>query len=136
MDCISYIFQKKLSMKRIFIAICSSLVLFSCTWVKVTSKGEGVRLVQSARAVELCNRLGKVSTKVESKILFSRDSEKVEGELADLARNEAALMRGDTIVPISEINDGRRSFDVYRYAMISVSLSSVGANIPYLSASN
>lgn len=73
-----------------------------------------MRLVQSARAVESCKRIGKVNTKVESKIVFNRDPEKVAGELADLARNEAALMRGDTIVPVSEINDGRRSFDVYQ----------------------
>ena len=47
-------------------------------------------------------------------MVFNRDPEKVASELADLARNEAALMRGDTIVPASEIIDGRRSFDVYQ----------------------
>lgn len=74
-----------------------------------------MRLVQSARAVESCKNLGKVNTKVESKVVvFNRDAEKVAGELADLARNEAALMRGDTIVPISEIIEGRRSFGVYQ----------------------
>lgn len=46
--------------------------------------------------------------------MFNRDAKKVSDELADLARNEAALMRGDTIVPISEINEGRRSFGVYQ----------------------
>jgi len=102
-------------MKKILIAICGGLLLSSCTWVKVTSKGEGVRFVQSARAVESCKNLGKVNTKVESKVVvFNRDAEKVAAELADLARNEAALMRGDTIVPISEIIEGRRSFGVYQ----------------------
>ncbi len=101
-------------MKKIVATVCFGLILPSCTWVKVTPNGEGVRLVQSARAVESCKRIGKVNTKVESKIVFNRDPEKVAGELADLARNEAALMRGDTIVPASEINDGRRSFDVYQ----------------------
>ena len=101
-------------MKKIVVVVCVGFILSSCTWVRVTSQGEGVRLVQSVRAVEQCKKLGKVSTKVESKVVFSRDSEKVAGELEDLARNEAALMRGDTIVPISEINDGRRSFGVYQ----------------------
>lgn len=101
-------------MKKILIAVCSCLILFSCTWVKVTSQGEGVRLVQSARAVEPCKKLGRVETKVVSQIIFDRDAEKVAGELADLARNEAALMNGDTIVPVSEINEGRRRFDVYQ----------------------
>ncbi|WP_293005780.1 DUF4156 domain-containing protein [Nitrosomonas sp.] len=101
-------------MKKILIAVCGGLILSSCTWVKVTSNGESVRLVQSARAVESCKKLGQVTAKVESKIIFNRDTEKVSDELADLARNEAALMGGDTIVPISEINDGRRSFNVYQ----------------------
>ena len=101
-------------MKKIFIAVCSGLILSSCTWVKVTTKGEGVRLVQSVKAVEPCKQLGKVNTKVVSQIIFHRDAEKVASELADLARNEAAMMGGDTIVPISEINDGRRSFGVYQ----------------------
>ena len=101
-------------MKKIVATVCFILILPSCTWVKATPNGEGVRLVQSVRAVESCKRIGKVNTKVESKIVFNRDPEKVAGELADLARNEAALMRGDTIVPVSEINDGRRSFDVYQ----------------------
>lgn len=101
-------------MNKILIAVCSCLILSSCTWVKVTSKGEGVRLVQSARAVEPCKKLGRVETKVVSKIIFDRDQEKVSGELANLARNEAALMNGDTIIPVSEINEGRRRFDVYQ----------------------
>lgn len=101
-------------MKKIVATVCFGLILTSCTWVKVTPNGEGVRLVQSVRAVESCKKIGKINTKVESKIVFNRDPEKVAGELADLARNEAALMRGDTIVPVSEINDGRRNFDVYQ----------------------
>lgn len=102
-------------MKKILIAICGGLILSSCTWVKVTSKGESVRLVQSIKTVESCRKLGQVNTKVESKVIvFNRDADKVSAELADLARNEAALMRGDTIVPISEITEGRRSFGVYQ----------------------
>jgi len=101
-------------MKKIVVVVCVGFILSSCTWVRVTSQGEGVRLVQSAKAVEPCKKIGKVNTKVVSEVVFSRDAEKVAGELADLARNEAATLGGDTIVPISEINDGRRSFDVYQ----------------------
>ena len=101
-------------MKKIVIAVCVGFILSSCTWVRVTSQGEGVRLVQSAKAVESCKKIGKVNTKVVSEVVFNRDAEKVAGELADLARNEAATLGGDTIVPTSEIIDGRRSFDVYQ----------------------
>jgi hypothetical protein len=101
-------------MKKILIALCGGLILSSCTWVKVTAKGESVRLVQSVRAVEPCKKLGQISTKVVSQVIFNRDPETVASELADLARNEAALMGGDTIVPASDIFDGRRSFGVYQ----------------------
>lgn len=101
-------------MKKILIVLCGGLILSSCTWVKVTAKGESVRLVQSVRAVESCKKLGQISTKVVSQVIFNRDPETVAGELADLARNEAALMGGDTIVPASDIFDGRRSFGVYQ----------------------
>lgn len=101
-------------MKKIVVVVCVGFILSSCTWVRVTSQGEGVRLVQSARAVESCKKIGKVNTKVVSEVVFNRDAEKVAGELADLARNEAATLGGDTIVPTSEIIDGRRSFDVYQ----------------------
>ncbi len=101
-------------MKKIVVVVCVGFILSSCTWVRVTSQGEGVRLVQSAKAVEPCKKIGKVNTKVVSEVVFNRDAEKVAGELADLARNEAATLGGDTIVPISEIIDGRRSFDVYQ----------------------
>ena len=101
-------------MKKIVVVVCVGFILSSCTWVRVTSQGEGVRLVQSAKAVEPCKKIGKVNTKVVSEVVFSRDAEKVAGELADLARNEAATLGGDTIVPTSEIIDGRRSYDVYQ----------------------
>lgn len=101
-------------MKKIVVVVCVGFILSSCTWVRVTSQGESVRLVQSAKAVEPCKKIGKVNTKVVSEVVFSRDAEKVAGELADLARNEAATLGGDTIVPTSEIIDGRRSFDVYQ----------------------
>lgn len=101
-------------MKKIVVVVCVGFILSSCTWVRVTSQGEGVRLVQSARAVESCKKIGKVNTKVVSEVVFNRDAEKVAGELADLARNEAATLGGDTIVPTSEIIDGRRSYDVYQ----------------------
>lgn len=104
----------RFSMKKILIAACCGMLLSSCAWVKVTAKGEGVRLVRSMNAVESCKKLGTASTKVVSEIVFDRNPEKVAGELADLARNEAGLMGGDTIVPVSEIVDGRRVFGVYQ----------------------
>ena len=101
-------------MKRILTGVCVSMVLASCTWVTVTAKGEGVRFVQSLKTVESCKQLGQVNVKVVDQVIFHRDADKVAGELIDLARNEAAMMNGDTIVPVSEIVDGRRRFAVFQ----------------------
>jgi len=101
-------------MNKKLIMLSSALILSSCAWVEVTPEGESVRLVQSIDTVESCKRLGNVHTKVVSKVVFERDAEKVAGELADMARNEAGVLGGDTIVPISEVVDGRRKFAVFQ----------------------
>lgn len=101
-------------MKKALIVSCVVLILSSCTWVKVTPKGDGVRLVPSNKYVAQCKNLGKVNAKVVSQIIFERNPDKVAEELANMARNEAAGMGADTIVPISEIVDGRRVFGAYQ----------------------
>ncbi len=98
----------------LMVTVLLAFSLTACAWVKVTGKGEGVRVLQSAQSLESCKKLGNVNSKVISQFIFDRDAEKVAGELADLARNEAALMGGDTVVPVSKIIDGRRSFAVYQ----------------------
>ncbi len=55
-----------------------------------------------------------MNAKVVGKVVFDCGAEKVSCELADLARNGAALIGGNTIVPISGIIDGRRTFAVYQ----------------------
>jgi hypothetical protein len=89
----------------------------SCTWVKLTDPGTGVRVATVAQ-VSSCKKLGATHTKTSTRIgFFSRSPQKIDSELESLARNEAADMGGDTIVsqgPAS--SEGRRSFDVYRCA--------------------
>jgi hypothetical protein len=90
-------------------ALCSA-----CTWVKLTEQGKSVRVVQSTQ-VSGCEQLGEVSAHVLDKVAFvKRSRDKQAEELATLARNEAAGMDGNTIVPLSEIEDGSRKFEVYR----------------------
>ena len=101
-------------MKKAFLVSCAVLILSSCTWVKVNSKGDAVRLVPTNKYVAQCKNLGKVIAKVVSQIIFERNRDKVAEELANMARNEAANMGADTIVPISEIVDGRRVFGAYQ----------------------
>ena len=86
----------------------------ACTWVKVTPEGEAVR-VASADAVGNCERTGKVTVSVKSRVSgVERKPTKVASELAALARNEGALLGGDTVVAETSVSDGRQVFGVYR----------------------
>ena len=88
--------------------------LQACTWIKPTTEGEKVRVAQ-ANEVRDCERKGEVASILKSRIAgFERKPGKVAGELEALARNEAALMGGDTVVAESPVKDGRQLFGVYR----------------------
>jgi len=88
-----------------------------CTWVKLTNEGRGVR-VGAAADVAACQKLGSTHSRTSDTVwIFARSDKKVKAELEALARNEAADMGGDVIVPLGPVSvDGRQSFDVYRCA--------------------
>lgn len=102
--------MKKLSLIVIAVAAITS----SCTWVKVSEKGSSVA-VANAVNVRGCENLSEVTVSVTSKVGFiKRNADKVATELANLARNEAVGLKGDTIVPSSTIENGKQSFNVYK----------------------
>lgn len=88
--------------------------LSACTWVELTPSGKKVRVLE-LQDVASCKRLGKTSASVLAKAAgIQRRGDKVAEELAALASNTAADMGGDTIVPTSEVVDGKQNFDIYR----------------------
>ena len=90
------------------------LCLQACTWVAPTEKGAGV-VVSDGSGVSNCERKGEVLSKLKSRVgAFERNATKVANELEILARNEAALMGGDTVVAESTVRDGEQTFGVYR----------------------
>ena len=101
--------------KCLFILSFMAPLLFAgCKLIEVTPEAEKVRVLE-ANEVTQCKRLGKTTVSVLSKAgIIERKGEKVQKELADLARNSAAEMGGDTIVPMTDIQDGKRTFAVYR----------------------
>lgn len=97
-----------------WIVIVAAVVLLpACSFVNVSDAGKAV-VVKSAAEVEQCEPKGTTNAQVLSKIIFKRVEESMAAELADLARNQAAEMGGDSIVPTSEIVDGKQSFAVYK----------------------
>lgn len=88
--------------------------LSACTWVKLTPGAEKVRVL-SAQEVQSCTKKGKTTVSVKADVAgIERSQEKVKTELETLARNSAVELNGDTVVPTSEIKDGKQTFDVYR----------------------
>lgn len=102
--------MKKLSLTLLALAAITS----SCTWVKVSETGSTVAVANAAN-VRGCKNLSEVTVSVTSKVGFhQRNADKVATELANLARNEAAGLGGDTVVPSTSIDNGKQSFNVYR----------------------
>lgn len=94
-------------------AVAASL-LAGCTWVKLERGAEGVRLVEPSH-VRNCERLGSTTTSVRNRVAgIERSPGKVEAELADLARNSAWDMNGDTIVADGPPREGEQRFTIYR----------------------
>lgn len=92
-------------------AIASSI---GCAWVKPTMDSHQVTLALTNAAVEQCQRKGSASVKTLSKIIIvPRSSDNVENELVSLAKNEASIMGGNTVLAESGIDGGAQRFGVY-----------------------
>ncbi len=103
-------------MKKVVMLILVSGVLFlaGCTWVKLEKTARQVDVVKP-RYVKSCEYLGMVSGKVfTGAIGINRSARKITEEIQTIARNNAADMGGDSIVPASRIVNGRQKFKVYR----------------------
>ena len=91
----------------------------ACTWIKLTPGGEKVRVLDVAE-VSTCKELGNTTVSLLAKVAgFNRNEDQVAKELSMLARNAAADMGGDTIVPISAVKEGKRSYAVYKCIGVS-----------------
>jgi hypothetical protein len=103
--------MKKTSVLLIALASLTS----ACTWVKVNEQG-GTVAVANAANVRSCEKVRTVNVKVKDNFVGSmkRDPNKVATELTNMARNEASQFGGDTVVPVTLVQDGRQSFDVYK----------------------
>ena len=90
------------------------LLLSACSWVKMTPEGEEVTVAKAAHVTN-CKFAGTTTVSVKSDVVsFKRDAEKMKTELETLARNEANKLKGDTIVPVSEIKEGEQTFKIYK----------------------
>ncbi|MCU0972239.1 MAG: DUF4156 domain-containing protein [Gammaproteobacteria bacterium] len=102
------------SRRRAAVLAAIGVVVAGCDWAPLTRSGEEV-LVARPEQVQPCRRIGETSAKTKYMVAgVNRDPVTVSQELQNLARNAAAEMKGDTIVPIGEPWWGEQRFTVYR----------------------
>lgn len=90
------------------------LVLAGCTWVKTTPEGEKVRVLEP-HEVTSCKQLGNTTVTGKASVAgLQRNQDKVAEELRTLARNSAAGIEGDTVVPVAGIKGDSQVFAVYK----------------------
>ncbi len=91
-----------------------NLLLSGCATLKLTDGGNKIRVL-APNEVSSCKKLGKTNTSITDSILgIDRPIEALQRELQIIARNSADRMGGDTIVPLTVIDQGMQTFVVYK----------------------
>ena len=81
--------------------------------MKLTDEGEKVRVLEPSE-VSSCKNMGRTNTSVTAKVIIERPADAIAKELQIVARNSAAGLGGDTIVPLTVIENGAQTFVVYK----------------------
>ena len=100
-------------MNKIICIASAAIMLSACSSLKLTESGEKVRVLDPAE-VSSCKNLGRTNTSVTDRVIIERPADAVAEELQIVARNSAARMGGDTIVPLTVIENGQQTFVVYK----------------------
>ena len=100
-------------MKQIICMISAAMLLSACSSLKLTDGGEKVRVLDPAE-ISTCKNMGRTNTSVTARVVIERPADTIAKELGIVARNSAARMGGDTIVPLTVIENGQQTFVVYK----------------------
>lgn len=100
--------------RTILIGLVALGISACATPMKLSDNGKKVRVLDPSE-VSSCRELGKTNTSVTPILLgIERPEEAIGKELRIVARNSAARMGGDTIVPLTVIDKGQQTFVVYK----------------------
>ena len=101
-------------MKTKLSIIATTFLISACSGISLTDDGEKVRLLDPGE-VSSCRELGKTNTSVTATVAgIERPEDTIAKELQTIARNGAARMNGDTIVPLTIVEAGQQTFMVYK----------------------
>lgn len=101
-------------MKTLPLILVLGLPLAACSWgIKLDSGGDKVRTAWDGK-VDGCKDMGRVTVSVLDHVgPVDRSDLKVRDELEVMARNEAAGLGADTIVPLGDPRDGQQSWSAH-----------------------
>ncbi len=100
-------------MKKLTCVASAAILLSACSSLQLTEGGEKVRVLEPGE-ISSCKNLGRTNTSVTDRIVVERPADTIAKELEIVARNSAARMGGDTIVPLTMIEQGQQTFVVYK----------------------
>lgn len=101
-------------MYRNIILLAAFATLAGCASLKLSEGGEKVRVLDPSE-ITTCRELGRTNTTTTAKVVgIDRPIETISKELRIVARNSASNMGGDTIVPLTVIEEGAQTFMVYK----------------------
>lgn len=90
------------------------VILGGCSSMSLTQQGKIVRIYDAYEVAD-CESIGKTTVTVTEKVAgLQRKEHIIENNLETLARNAAANMGGDTIVPVGKVKGAKQTFKVYK----------------------
>ena len=106
--------MRKVTPSKLFVSLSLVTLLGSgCSFVELKPEADTVKVLTADQAAN-CKSVGTSTTKVIDEVLFlPRNEGAMATELEILARNEAIKSGANAIVPISEIEEGQRTFKAY-----------------------
>lgn len=100
---------------RAMIAAVVCVLLASCAnWVEVNPQARGVAVLDKAQTSD-CHYLGTTDAAVLIEAGFlPRNSQAINADLVNLARNDAADLGGNAVAALNEQQDGHQTFGIYQ----------------------
>lgn len=93
------------------LSLLTTLLLGGCTFVKLSSAGENVAVLQASEVAN-CTSNGTITVTVAR---MAREPARVAQDLRTMARNRAAQRGSDTVVPVGAPTiNGEQDFNHYR----------------------
>jgi hypothetical protein len=87
--------------------------LSACSFVSLDPQARDVSVAEDAKSLAGCKSLGNTNVSLWSKADTFQSRTTVEEQLDTLARNQAATMGGNTVVPHPSAEGDQRTYSVY-----------------------